>query len=104
MGMSTHVMGLRDPKGARHRKMMQAAIALNVAGVREMPKEMAEYFGDDYDGDACYVANNEHAGCEVEIEKTAAVEEWSDDCRSGFVVDISKLPDGVTHLRFYNSW
>ncbi len=28
----------------------------------------------------------------------------TDDSRAGFDVDLSKIPAGVTSLRFYNSW
>jgi len=41
-------------------------------------------------------------GVEVDIDKI--LEKWSDEDRSGYQIEISKLPKGITILRFYNAW
>ena len=39
---------------------------------------------------------------EIKIEK--AVTEFEDDYRHGFEVDVSKLPEGLTIILFFNSY
>lgn len=64
----------------------------------QAPELVFEYFND---------ADPDPAGIEVPLtypEVHAAVSEWSDGRRSGFDVDLEKLPPGTLTLRFYNSW
>jgi hypothetical protein len=40
----------------------------------------------------------------MEVQLTDAVKEWSDDSRSGYEIDVTKLPKDVSVIRVYNSW
>lgn len=93
MGVSTHVIGFRPPD-EKFRRMKSAFDACVEAGV-EPPVEVQAFFN--------YESPDE-AGVEVEIHECVAVKVWNDSYRSGFEVDVTKLPKDVTVLRFYNSW
>lgn len=56
---------------------------------------MAEFFGDD---------PPDEAGPVVSLYRHPSVSDWNDDGASGLVVDLAALPEGITHLRFFNSW
>ncbi len=92
MGMSTHIIGFKPPD-EKWRQMKAVWDAVDAAKV-DIPKMVYDYF----EGSPPDVA-----GVEVELEGNAA-QEWHDEYRSGFEVDLSKLPDGVKTIRFYNSW
>lgn len=96
MGMSTHVMGFK-PADDKWRRMKEAYAACDAAGVPP-PDEVLGFF--DHVRFDCIP---EH-GAEVMIERTQCCTEWHDDSRSGFDVDVRKLPADVHVLRFYNSW
>ena len=66
---------------------------------KKLPKETAEYFG----------SNTAYEGLldeklEIELKEGVHYEDWSDESSQGFEVDLTKLPKGVTKLRFYNNW
>lgn len=92
--MSTHVVGLRAPT-PQHLKML-AAWRANEEAELEQPQKLRDYFGDHWpaEGDDAMI---------VAVPKSA-VKEYQGDYCSGFDVNLSKLPGGVTSLRFYNSW
>ena len=101
MSMSTYVEGLRDPDSDRHRAMVAAAKALYNAGIYELPKELKEYFKGYYE--TSEVVGDEFSGLEVDIKN--AVEETSErEMCNDWIVDLRKLPEGVTHIRFTNSY
>lgn len=91
MSMSTHVVGFRPPD-EKWRKMKAAYDACQLAGI-SIPDEVDEYFNGE---------TPDEAGVEVEID--SILEEWGDDSRQGYQIDITKLPKDVKILRFYNSW
>lgn len=91
MSMSTHVVGYRKPD-AKFTVMRAAWLACEQAGI-EIPEDISDYF----DGE-----KPDSAGMEIKIEK--AVTEFEDDYRHGFEVDVSKLPEGLTIIRFFNSY
>lgn len=93
MGMSTHVVGFRPPD-ERWKKMKAAWDACKAAGI-EIPDEVLAFFN--------YVAPDPR-GVEVEIEKLPCTKEFSTDSKSGFEINVTKLPDGVTVVRFYNAY
>jgi hypothetical protein len=64
--------------------------ACKKAGV-EPPKEVRDFFG---------YGPPDDAGVEVKLE----LREWHDDSRSGYELDIDKLPKNITVIRFYNSY
>lgn len=89
MSMSTSVIGFKPPD-AKWKKMKEVWDACRAAGI-DPPKEVSEFFewmDPDPNG--------------VEVDLPAA--EWSDDGRAGFEIEVSKIPKGVTIIRFYNSW
>jgi hypothetical protein len=93
MGMSTHVQGFRPPDDKW--KAMKAIWDACEAAKVPPPAAVAEFFGH---------TAPDPAGVEVNIERTPACRPWSDESRSGFEVDVSKLPPGLTIVRFYNSY
>jgi hypothetical protein len=92
MSMSTHVVGFRpaDKKWHQMKKIWQDCEAADVP----IPKEVLEFF--DHEDPA------DKPGAEVELKD--ALREWHGDGRSGYEVDIMKLPPDVKILRFYNAW
>lgn len=92
MGMSTYVVGFR-PADDKWKKMKAVWDACKDAGT-EPPKDVLKFFDDEYP--------NDKPGQEINLGKAA--EEWGDGDRSGYEVDIEKLPKGVRYIRFYNSW
>ena len=93
MGMSTTVIGIRA--STPEHKRMVAAWRANEAAQLDQPDKLRKYF-DDEPPDA-------KGSLLVEIPKEA-LKTYEDDSRAGFDVDLSKIPAGVTSLRFYNSW
>lgn len=91
MGMSTHVIAFRPPDEKWRR--MKAIYDACVAGDIEIPVEVDDFFNDKHP---------DENGVEVDIDEI--LEKWSDESRSGYQIEISKLPKGITILRFYNSW
>lgn len=91
MSMSTHVVGFRPPD-EKWRKMKAVYDSCQSAGI-DIPDEVDEYFNGE---------TPDEAGVEVEID--SILEEWGDDSRQGYQIDIAKLPKNVKILRFYNSW
>lgn len=89
MSMSTHVIGFKPPD-AKWKKMKEVWDACEKAGI-DPPKEVSEFFN---------YENPDENGVEVELDAA----EWGDDGRQGYEIEVSKLPKGVTIIRFYNSW
>jgi hypothetical protein len=90
MGVSTHIIGLKEPT-VEYLAKLEAYRACENAGV-EVPKELEDYF----DGLRCDCVPDD--GMEVSIEgaMTGTVE-YGD----GAIIDLSKLPEGVTRIRVY---
>ncbi len=93
MGMSTHVKGFRPPD-EKWKKMKAAWDACEAAGTA-IPKEVLEFFDHE---------PPDSAGVEIELEEEECCAEYRDDCRDGFEIDVTKLPKGLTLIRFYNSY
>jgi hypothetical protein len=92
MGMSTHVVGFREPD-ATWDKMMAVYQACKMANIG-IPDEVDAFFeGED---------PTDLRGKTVKLGDACVP--WRDDCREGFEVDLTKLPKGLRHIRFYNSW
>lgn len=92
MGVSTHVIGYMEAD-AHFRKMKciwDECVELRIT----IPNEVLEFFHNEYPGDE---------PCR-KVDISGALEEWSDDYRSGFDVDITMLPKHVKIIRFYNSY
>ena len=90
--MSTHIVGFR-PADDKWAKMKAVWDACEAAGTK-IPDEVSEFFDHEGPGDK--------PGAEVKID--AAVEEWRNDSREGYELDLSLLPKDVNIIRFYNSY
>ncbi len=95
MGMNTYVVGFVPPD-EHWVKMAAAWEACRAAGV-DPPAEVERLF-EDGPPDPSGKLIDMHAGVHP------AVREWEADMRDGLEVDLSKLPAGVTSLRFINSY
>lgn len=93
MGMSTHVTGFK-PADDKWKKMKHVYDACETAGI-EKPHEVAQFFN------FCAPDDN---GVVIDIEKSEACRVWRRDSASGFEIDVKKLPENVTIIRFENSW
>jgi hypothetical protein len=95
MGMSTHVYAFISSDNDTYKKQCKVLQACIDAGIKELPKETADYFGSDYP---------EHCLFEEVLEIEITAHEYSEDMQEGFEVRISELPEGVETIRFVNSW
>jgi hypothetical protein len=92
--MSTYIKAFTpdtDPEYQKHKKLWDICEEMGVS----LPKETEEYFKN------CDTPEDK---LEIDLEKDVHFEEYEDDSSQGVEVDITKLPKGVTKLRFYNSW
>lgn len=90
MGMSTHVMLLRDSNDPEHQKkvkVLQACLEANV----DVPEEIEKYF--DYSDDP-------DQGLIIPFK----AREYNGRESMGVEIDIDELPEGVKTIRFVNSW
>lgn len=95
MSMSTHVKGFipaTDPTYIKHSRVL---VACCEAGIKELPKETAEYFGSKYP---------EKYLLEEKLEVSIPVEEIHDNSGIKYEVMLSQIPEGVEKIRFVNSW
>lgn len=93
MGMTTHIVGFRPPD-EKWKQMKSVWDACKEAGV-PVPTKVVDFF-------AGLVPDP--TGVEVDICKDYAVSEYENGSRSGIEVDITKLPQDVKIIRFWNSW
>jgi hypothetical protein len=96
MGMSTHVIAFKPPD-EKWQKMKRVYDTCTEAGVG-VPDEVDKFFN--YD-------RPDTKGVEISegvLTDCGALKEWDENSRSGFEVDVTKLPKDVTIIRFYNSW
>ncbi len=98
MGMSTHIEAFMPDTDADFIKHKNVLLACREAGV-SLPKETAGYFGSD---DTSNETLDERLI--VPLQLSLDYVNYSEDDRHGFEVDLTRLPKGVTKLRFYNSW
>lgn len=95
MSMTTTVRGFRPPD-EKWKKMKAVWDSCQKAGI-EVPDDVQAFF--DYSAP-------DPRGVEVDLTegKKAAAKEWGDSDRQGYEVDLSRLPKGISFIRFYNSW
>jgi hypothetical protein len=99
MGMSTHIAAFipdTDPEFQKHKAVALVCMEAKVS----LPAETSNYFN---------VRYNPYLGMfdeklQIDLKEGEHYEEWREDSSEGFEVDLTKLPKGVTKLRFYNSW
>ena len=100
MGMSTHLVGIRDPdeRWSQMKTIWDACKAAKVS----VPEEVREFFAGvpDPDGIVIDLSNP--------FDVAAPAREWVDPdpraSRQGLEINVSDIPPQVTVLRFYNSW
>lgn len=92
MSMSTYVRLVRAPD-EKFQKMRTIYETCKSAGV-DIPDEVERFFEWERPQDLGVIFD----------PPGEAVTQSSDGSREFFDVDVSKLPDGVTHVRFVNSW
>lgn len=100
MGMSTHIKAFipdTDPEYQKHKKVLDVCREQDVY----LPKQTAQYFG----SEVPYGGMQEEK-LEAELIENVHYTNYSDlkEGNQGFEVDLTKLPHGVTKLRFYNNW
>ncbi len=93
MSMSTHVIGFRPPD-EKWKKMKAVWDACQKAGI-DVPKNVLEFF----DGE-----DPHESGVMVELGGTLCCSKYVSDGESGYEIDLSKLPDGIKTIRFFNAW
>jgi hypothetical protein len=93
MGMSCHVVGFHPPD-EKWRKMKEAYDACKKAGV-DPPRTVEEFFG--------YEPPDE-SGVEVKLKGTPCCKEYRAEMRDGYEIDLTKIPKGLTVIRFFNSY
>jgi len=95
MSMSPNVVGFRPPDEAweKHKAVWAACKAAEVA----IPEETLEFF----DGEDPL----DKPGAEIDLEDSDCCSAYSDELgRSGFELDVERLPTGLKIIRFFNSW
>lgn len=95
MGMSTYVTGFVSPENENYKKHSKVLLACLEAGISELPKETADFFGSKYP---------EKYLLEEKLEIKIPVKEWGNDYSSGFEIIVSEIPKEVHTIRFANSW
>lgn len=98
MSMSTHISGFVSDTNPEYQKHKKVLLFCEEQGV-SLPKETAEYFGSD--SADLYLLDEKLS---IELVKNIHYVEYREDMVEGFEVDLSKLPSGVSKLRFYNSY
>lgn len=95
MGMSTRVCGFISSNNDTYQKHSKVLRACIDAGIEELPKETAEYFGADYPEEYLF---------EEKLEVTIPKHEWRAEMEEGYEIIVSEIPEGVEVIRFVNSW
>lgn len=94
MSMSTHVIGFRPPD-EKWKKMKAVWEACRKADVK-VPEDVLDFFN--------HVAPDDR-GVEVVLEKLpSCTKKFKAEAQDGFEIDVTKLPAGVTVVRFYNAY
>ena len=93
MSMNTCIVGFIPPD-AKWKKMKVVWDSCSKAGITP-PKEVDDFFNG---------VPPDDAGVEIELEEHPSCQEYRDEMREGFQVEVSKLPKNVRFIRFYNSY
>ncbi len=88
MSVDTSVIGIKAPD--KKWQKMKAVYDVCMAAKVQLPSEVTDFF------DGC---EPDPMGVEVDLVKQGAMAEWRNDWARGFLIDVKKLPDDVTHIR-----
>lgn len=92
--MSIHIKGFISSKNETYKKHSEILIACIQAGIKELPKETAEYFGS-----KC--PNKDLLEEKLKIE--VPITECSNNHSSGVEIIVSEIPEGVCKIIFTKS-
>ena len=98
MSMSTSIQAFipdTDEAYNKHKKVLLACLEADV----ELPKKTAEYFGSEYAEE--YLLEEK---LEIDLEEGKHYNEFSKDSSEGFEIELKNIPEGVTKIRFSNSY
>jgi hypothetical protein len=95
MGMTTRIKGFVSPENEDYKKHSKVLIACMEAGISELPKETAEYFGS---------SSPEEYLLEEKLQTKIPTHPYNEDMVEGFEIIVSEIPKGVHKIRFTNSW
>jgi len=95
MGMSTSIVGFVSPDDEIYQKQVKVLEACINAGISELPKETAAYFGGKY---------AEPYLIEDKLTTDIIIHEYNSDYENGYEIIVSEIPEGVHKIRFTNSW
>jgi len=95
MGMYSYVKGLTSKDNEEYKRHKAVLDACVNAGIKDLPKETAEFFGSSYP-DPCIT--------EEVLEREIKVIERQDDTRIHYEIKVSEIPSDVDVIRFTNSW
>jgi hypothetical protein len=95
MGMSTHVVAFTSPNNTEYQKHAKVLKVCLEAGLKQLPPETAEYFGDSYVDESLL---------EEKLEVDVIASKFSGDMVDGYEVYLKDIPAGVEKIRFYNSY
>lgn len=91
MSMSTYVVGFRPPD-EKWRKMKAVWDACITADI-PFPEGLEEFFG---------WSEPDERGIKISLENVAV--KWSGEMRQGYEIELDKIPQNITVIRFVNSW
>ena len=94
--MSTHIKALRKPTDPTYQSYLKVLEACREAGV-DLPPEVAKYFK----------SSEPYPGLELEpLEVEIKYRHYQDQelLNDVYIVELDKLPDGVSEIRFINSY
>ena len=95
MGMSTYVRAFISPDNEDYKKHSKVLAACAEAGIKELPKETADYFDSSWP---------DFSLLEEKLEIKIPVHEYEGDMTEGYEVYIADLPTGVYKIRFVNCY
>lgn len=98
MSMTTYMRAFipdTDPTYLKHKKVLLACLEAET----DLPKQTAEYFGQDYPDEEILEEK-----LEFELKEGVHYDKWNDDGAEGFEIYMDKIPKEVQKIRFVNSW
>jgi hypothetical protein len=95
MSMSMNIKGFVSNKNDTYKKQAAVLMACIEAGIKELPKETADYFGEKY---------AEKYLLEEKLETEIVYHEYSSETDEGFEIILSEIPSDIYKIRFYNSY
>lgn len=96
--MSTYIQAFIPDTDDLYQKQKKVFIACMEAGI-DLPKETAEYFGSQYPEK--YLLEEKLI---VRMKEGVHYKNYNADMQDGFEIELKDIPQGVTKLRFVNSY